>query len=167
MSTLSQLKHGFNRFLDNLAEGWHEFSEKAGHALTRFSPKHSEGGVDDADQQFLRRAPRWGLLAAEMSEDHDSVTVSLEIPGMDAENFDIEVVEDYVVIRGEKRVERTHKDGRYHLTECAYGSFERALPLPAAVDLAQSTAQYKRGVLRVVLPKNHAHKMRRVEVQTG
>ena len=50
MSTLSQLKHGFNRFLDNLAEGWHEFSEKAGHALTRFSPKHSEGGVDDIVQ---------------------------------------------------------------------------------------------------------------------
>lgn len=167
MSTMTQLKHGFNRFLDNLAEGWREFSEKAGHALTRFNPKHPGGDLDTTEQQFLGSAPRWGLVAAEMSEDNDNVTVSLEIPGMDAENFDIEVVEDYLVIRGEKRIERSHKEGRYHLTECAYGSFERALPLPAAVDLSHSKAHYKRGVLRVVLPKSHAHRMRRVEVQTG
>ena len=167
MSTLSQLKHGLSRLLDNLAEGWHELSEKTGHALTHFSPKSSGDRLETAEDQFLNSTPRWGLLAAELSEDDDDVTVSLEIPGMAPENFDIEVIDDYVVIRGEKRLERSRKEGRYHLTECAYGSFERALPLPAAVDVSRCKARYHRGVLRVQLPKREAFKTRRIEVQAG
>ena len=50
---------------------------------------------------------------------------------MDADGFDISVVDDTLVVRGEKQVERESRQGRYHRMECAYGSFERRIPLDA------------------------------------
>lgn len=64
---------------------------------------------------------------------------------------------DYLIVRGEKRVTREEMQGRWQITECAYGSFERAIPLPAPVDSDQASASYEQGVLRVELPKRHPH----------
>jgi HSP20 family protein len=47
------------------------------------------------------------------------------------------------VVRGEKRIERERTQGRYHVTECAYGSFERAIPLPERVAPEKAHAKYK------------------------
>uniref|UniRef100_UPI003AF58DBF Hsp20/alpha crystallin family protein n=1 Tax=Thiolapillus sp. TaxID=2017437 RepID=UPI003AF58DBF len=77
----------------------------------------------------------------------------------------IEVVENYLVIRGQKNIEREHTDGRYHILECAYGSFERALPLPDDVIADEARASYKRGVLRIELPKSSAARRHRINVK--
>jgi len=70
-------------------------------------------------------------------------------------------------VRGEKRVQKDQREGRYHVMECAYGSFERAVPLPVDVDGNNATAQYRRGVLTVTLPKHERARARRIEVNTG
>jgi HSP20 family protein len=94
--------------------------------------------------------------------------VNLEVPGMEAGDFDIEVVEDLLVIRGEKRVEREDTGGgRYFLLERAYGAFERAIHLPAEVEQDRAEANYRRGVLSVSLPKRNRHWSRRVSVDVG
>ncbi|HFD81065.1 MAG TPA: Hsp20/alpha crystallin family protein, partial [Gammaproteobacteria bacterium] len=54
--------------------------------------------------------------------------------------------------------------GRFHVIECAYGSFERAIPLPAEVDEQGARARYRRGVLTVRLPKKAGARKRRIEV---
>ena len=100
-----------------------------------------------------------------MITEGDKVVVRLEAPGMEGADFDIEVVENYLVIRGQKNIERERTDGRYHILECAYGSFERALPLPEDVVADKAKASYKRGVLRVELPKSAAARHRRIDVQ--
>ena len=70
-------------------------------------------------------------------------------------------------MHGEKKVERERKDGRFHVMERAYGAFERAVRLPVPVDESGAKASYKRGVLRIALPRSAAHKARRIEVQRG
>lgn len=160
MSSLQQLRRGLHRTMHGLAEGWQHLRERATHALTRFSPTRQHGEVETVADQAMLEGSRWGLLAADVEEQPDSVVVRLEAPGMEAEDFDISVDDNYLVVRGEKRARREQNQGRYHILECAYGSFERALQLPARVEESGARARYKRGVLTITLPK-HAHAQRR------
>ena len=120
--------------------------------------------LETADERIALQAPRWGLLAAEVRDEPHQVVVRIEAPGMSEEDFDIEVYQDALVVRGEKRLQREQTQGEYFVMECAYGSFERTIVLPAAVDDAHAKATYKRGVLRVELPKAAVARARRVPV---
>lgn len=165
MSTLQQLRQGLGRFWDSLSEGWLQLQQRAGHALTRFQPGARRGELQTREEQIEQQASRWGLLAAELQEDDDSISVRLEAPGLDKEHLDISVIDNHLVIRGEKRVQREQTQGRYHIMECAYGRFERALPLPAEVDDSGARARYRDGILTVTLPKAPHARQRRIEVR--
>ncbi len=167
MSTMRQLRSGFSRALDTLSEGWNELVERTGHALTRFQLPRRGSDVESPEDRLARDGMRWGVLAAETSVDDDSVRVAIEVPGMDKDNFDIHLSDDLLVIRGEKKVERESTQGRYFVMERAYGSFERAIELPVPVSDSGVQAEYKRGVLRVTLPRRSDAKVRRIEVLGG
>jgi HSP20 family protein len=72
---------------------------------------------------------------------------------MDKQDIGIELVDDALVVSGEKRFRREDTQGRWRVLQCAYGSFRRVVPLPASVRADQAKASYKDGVLRVDLPK--------------
>ncbi len=165
MSALHQLKQGLNEAWGSISEGWQRLYQRAAGAITRYRPGKKTGEL--ANVGTPGRNAGWGVLAAEVYDDDNAVTVRLEAPGMKKGDFDIEVVGDFLVVRGEKRYEKQHDDGQFHVTECAYGVFERAIPLPAEVDPAQAKARYKRGVLRVVLPKTAASRRKRISVNVG
>lgn len=164
MSTLGQLRSGFSRAWDTLSEGWNELVERTGNALTRFHLPRSSG-ADTPEERLARDGVRWGVLAAETTVDDDSVRVAIEVPGMEKENFDIHLSDDVLVVRGEKKVERESTRGRYFVTERAYGAFERAIQLPVPVTDSGVQAEYKRGVLRVTLPRRDDAKARRIQVK--
>jgi len=105
-----------------------------------------------------------GVLAAEVFDDAKSVIVRLEAPGLEAKEIDLQVINNMLVVRGEKSLQQEHNDGQYHIIECAYGSFERAIPLPAEVDSEKTKASYKRGILRVELPKLTGQKQQKIKV---
>ena len=165
MSTMNQLRRGLSQAWETVAEGWNRLRERAGDALTHFEHKKPGSEVESPADVVAYNSPSWGLLAAEVREDGDTLTVKLEVPGMDASDFDMEVVDDYLVVRGEKRVERDETRGRYHVMEVAYGSFERAIPLPVPVDPNSAKARYRNGVLTVTLEKPASVKARRIEVK--
>lgn len=153
-------RHTFNA----LMEGWNALRQRAAHALTHFIPS---GAVDAAP---MRGASRWGLLAAEVREMADRVVVAIEAPGMRAGDFEVDVIESALVIRGEKRVadgEDGTAVGRYFLLERAYGRFERVIHLPAEVDRDRAAADYRCGVLTVMLPKRTRQRAGRVAVSGG
>ncbi|MCG6886677.1 MAG: Hsp20/alpha crystallin family protein [Proteobacteria bacterium] len=166
MSSLAQLREGLNRAWDNMAEGWQHLRQRASQALTRFNPIHHDNGLETVSDQAMLRGARWGLLSADIEERNDSVVVRLEAPGMNKDDFDISVIDSYLVVRGEKYARREQSEGRYTVTECAYGSFERAFDLPAMVDESQARASYKRGVLTVSLPKHAQARQRRVKIDS-
>lgn len=165
MNSLDQMRRQFHQTWDSLAEGWRALMDRAGHALTRFTPLRSPGDLESRGERLAREAPGWGLLAAELRDDATRIVVRIEAPGMRVEDFDIQVHKDVLVVRGEKRVQREDSEGDYFVMECAYGSFERTIALPAAVDDTRASATYKRGVLRVELPKEPHTRVRRVPVK--
>lgn len=167
MSTLEHFRQGLHHFRDGLSEGWQQLRERASQAMTRFKPIAAHDGVETAEEQLIARAARWGLLAAEVEERDRDIVVRLEVPGMEAGDFVLSVQENYLLVRGEKHARREQQDGRYHILECAYGHFERAIPLPSGVDEDAARASYKKGVLTVSLPKLASSQRRRIEIQTG
>lgn len=166
MSALEQVREGLNRAWDTLAEGWRELRDRAADALTRFHPPMARGREESREERLARNGSRWGLLAAEVSDGDHTVEVDLEIPGMDPEDFDIQVRDDILLIRGEKRVSRNEQRGHYHLMQRAYGRFERSLRLPTSVDDDKAKATYKRGVLHLSLPKSRSFRTKRIPIGT-
>jgi Molecular chaperone (small heat shock protein) len=164
MSTLQQIKSGVSQAWDNLIEGWQHLYRKAAGAITRFT--RGDAGEEEQRELALRSAG-WGMLPAEVFDDDEKVIVRMEVPGMESADFDIQVVENYLVVSGRKRVERERTEGRFHVLERAYGSFERAIPLPEEVVADEASASYRRGVLEVVLPKSSARRRRKIEVKVN
>ena len=136
--------------------------EVVSNALTRFKPR--AGQPFDATR-FPEAGPAWGLLAGDVHEQTDRVTVRLEVPGMDSKDFDIHVLGRKLIVRGEKRSERRSGSGEYRLLECAYGAFERVIDLPADVVPDKVKANYRRGVLDIELPKARPSEPRRIDVK--
>jgi HSP20 family protein len=168
MSTLQQLRHEVSHAWERVLEGWEHLYRRAAGALTRFSSGGRRGEPQDGDhQEIALRSSGWGLLAAEVFDDDDRVVVRLEAPGLDKEDLDLEVVDDYLVVRGEKQIARERTQGRYHVSECAYGCFERAIPLPDAVETGKASATYVKGVLRVELPKAPSTRRQTLTIKVG
>jgi len=165
MSTLHQLREGMNQAWDAFVDGWRDLYRRASSAITRFTPHTPKGELVAGDKEEIAiRSSGWGVLAAEIFDDDDRVIVRLEAPGMEPDEFKLEVVEDMLVVRGEKQLQRERTEGRYHISECAYGIFERAIQLPDEVESEKASARYRRGVLRVELPKSVARRRQRIKV---
>ncbi|MFW6123249.1 MAG: Hsp20/alpha crystallin family protein [Thermodesulfobacteriota bacterium] len=105
------------------------------------------------------------LPAVDVSESEDKITVKAEIPGLEAKDIDISMSGDTLTIKGEKKSEKEEKEENYHVVERSYGSFRRAMKLPALVDADQVEATYKNGVLTVVLPKKEEVKPKAIEIK--
>jgi HSP20 family protein len=93
----------------------------------------------------------FGWPHVEIVDRDKEVRVTAELPGLDEEDIEIQVDDDVLVLRGEKRTESNDKDHRY--SERYYGRFERRIALPAEVDEDRANASFRNGVLTVTLPK--------------
>jgi HSP20 family protein len=129
----------------------------------------------DLDSLFSRFFDDWGDVnpahagtywpAVDISEREDDLLVRAELPGMTADDIDIEVEGHSLMIRGEKKDETEESGERYHYVERRSGSFQRMIQLPNEVDAEKIDASYKDGVLTVTLPKSEAAKPKRISVK--
>ncbi len=164
MSTLHQIREGLNEALGAVTDGWQKLYRQAAGALTHFTHDKKSDDRTQESKDLAVRSSGWGVLTAEVFDDNDKVLVRLEAPGMEKNDFDLQILDNYLVIRGEKQVERERTEGHYHVTECAYGRFERAIPLPDEVDTTKSNATYKNGVLRVELQKSDSRPRKTIQI---
>ena len=105
--------------------------------------------------------------AAEMSETPEAINLKVEIPGLEAKDLEVEVKTDSVSISGERKSEtKTEEDGMTR-TEFRYGKFHRVIPLPTRVENTTVTAEYKDGILSLVLPKVPEERNKVVKVNIG
>lgn len=155
LERLDGIKEGFTSLWGTVADGWQRMRRSAAGALTRFRSAEqanlpAKAAVDD---DFYLPTHGWSMLGGDVFEDEQRLVVRLEVPGMNKDEFDIEVLDDALVVRGEKRFERERTEGRYRMLQCAYGSFRRVVPLPVPVLAEASKASYKAGVLKIELSK--------------
>ncbi len=113
----------------------------------------------------------WGDFAPQMdvSETDKEILVSAELPGMEPEDIHITVDHGTLTISGEKRAEKEEEGKRYYRVERSYGAFQRSIPLPEGVDENKIDATFKRGVLKIRLPKTPEAqgKRKRIPIKTG
>lgn len=122
-------------------------------------PGLNEGG---SRLSGMLRAP-----AADVMENENEIRVSIEAPGMRAEDISIDLENNVLTISGEKREKREESDERstWHLSERRYGRFSRSFVLPRDVEQDRIEASFDNGVLHVVVPKSERARRRRIEVR--
>jgi len=160
---LGDVRQGLGSVWESVAEGWQRLRQSAAGALTRFRPaaKSPLPARAEVDDPSYLPSQGWSWLGGDLFEDEQRLIVRLEVPGMAKEDFDLEVRDDLLVVRGEKRFERQSTEGRWRILQCAYGRFERRVPLPAPVRTEAAAATYRDGVLRIELPKREPGRPRR------
>jgi HSP20 family protein len=86
-------------------------------------------------------------------ETPEALVVKAEIPGIDPKEIQIQLREQLLILKGEKRFEKDLKDAQYHRVERAHGVFLRTVELPVAVDEQKVVATFKNGLLTITMPK--------------
>lgn len=111
--------------------------------------------------------PAVAIPAADLSETDDSLQIRMDMPGLKAEEINIEVSGNTIRISGEHKEEKEEKGKTYHRIERRSGSFARAMTLPAAIKEDKVQAECKDGVLTITLPKTEAAKTHKVTVKNN
>lgn len=101
----------------------------------------------------------------DVSETNKEVKVSAELPGMEEKDVTVELGDDIITIRGEKKEEHEDKGKNWYRREQSYGSFHRAIPLPANVNGEKAQAKFKKGKLTVTIPKAEEDKTNRKSIK--
>ncbi len=113
----------------------------------------------------LRTSGAGWVPSLDVSERDDEITVQVEIAGVNAEDFDVSVIDDVLSISGEKKEESEEKGDNVYRKERRFGSFRRSIALPAAVDTEKISAEYDRGVLTVRLAKVEKAVPKKIQVK--
>jgi HSP20 family protein len=149
---------------------WQSFHNEIDKLFDRFA-----GGFGmPAFRRFFNAEPAWTYEssfsfptpAVDMTEDDKAYKITAELPGLEENDVDITVAGAMLTIKGEKSYEKEDKDKDRHVSERAYGSFQRSFALPEGVDADKITADMAKGVLTVMLPKTaQAAKPQKIEVK--
>jgi HSP20 family protein len=108
-----------------------------------------------------------GFPAMNIWTDEDSAVVTAELPGVSIEEIDISVEKDTLTLRGRRQPEELDEGVTYHRRERRFGGFNRAFRLPFQVDAANVEAEFKSGVLSIVLPRAEADKPKKITIKAG
>lgn len=111
----------------------------------------------------MRHQEPWYPEVDVQEQDNDFV-VSVDLPGMKREEVKITMEDNTLMIRGERKQERTEENENYHICERRYGTFQRAFTLPHGVEADKIRAAYKEGVLHITLPKAEEAKSREISI---
>jgi len=131
--------------------------------LGEFDKALARLGLFGPDWETQLPATTWNPLV-DIFENDNEVVVKAELPGMSAKDIDLRLENNILTLRGERRFERETKEENYHRVEGQYGAFARSFALPTAVNGDKVTAEYKDGILKVVLPKQAERKLKSIAV---
>lgn len=122
-------------------------------------------GSSPASSSWERTAPSYPAMNMWVNE--ESVLVTAELPGVQTEDLDIQVVGDTLKLSGERKTEELAEEVRVHRRERGCGKFIRAVQLPYEVDINKIEAVFEKGVLKITLPRAEASKPRKITVKAG
>jgi HSP20 family protein len=131
------LQDRMNRLFDDAGRGWRS-DEPA--ATTSWSP------------------------SVDIFETEGEIVVKSELPGMDRKDITLHLESNVLTLRGERKFEKETKEENYHRIERSYGNFSRSFSIPATVDEEKIRADYKDGVLKIVLPKKEQAKPKQIKI---
>jgi len=112
-------------------------------------------GLSPFNPEFFTPFTASGLLKpqVDIAATEKEYTVSVEVPGTNEKDVNVEISNNTMTIRGEKKQEKEDKNKDYYRIERSYGSFQRVLSLPEDVDQENIEARFKKGVLTIKMPR--------------
>ena len=105
--------------------------------------------------------------SVDIGEDDKSYLITADVPGMKPEDLDIQVENNVLTLRGERKYENKSERQGYHRVERHYGSFQRSFTLPEGVDADKIEAGVENGILTLRVPKPVASLPKKVKVSVG
>src|SRR5215467_5953507 len=135
---LSMLQDRMNRLFEDAGRGWRP-DEPA--ATTTWSP------------------------AVDIYETENEIVVQAELPGVDRKDISLNLENNVLTLRGERRFEKETKEENYHRIERSYGGFGRTFSIPATVDEEKIRADYRDGILKIALPKKEQVKPKQIRIE--
>src|SRR5271168_2959094 len=148
--------------------------------LTRFEPFREFSTLQDRINRVFRESYGHGPAgqdeslttssfapAVDVYEDEHTVTLKIEVPGIDEKDIDVRLENNTLTVHGERKIEKEEKEENYRRVERQYGSFTRTFTLPTTVDSEKVSATYDKGVLNIALPKKAEAKPKQIKVNVG
>ena len=107
------------------------------------------------------------LPTMDVTETDKQIEITAELPGLEEKDVQVNVADNVLTIRGEKKAEKEEKDKAYRLVERSYGSFVRSLELPEGVNADAIKASIEKGVLKVTVPKPAPAQVKKIDVKAA
>ena len=125
-----------------------------------------EGSYRGASEEDWALGGSWAP-AVDIYEKDGNIVLKAELPGVDPKDVDIQLENNTLTLRGERKLDSEVKKENYHRVERAYGAFTRSFTLPSGVDPNAIKAEYKDGVLRLTLPKREEAKPKQIQINVA
>jgi HSP20 family protein len=146
--------------------------------LTRWDPARDYSTLQDRMNRLFREShssegPEEALTTTgfappvDIYEDEHTITLKLEVPGIDEKDIDVRIENNTLTVHGERKIEKDEKEENFRRVERQYGSFTRSFTLPSSVDPGQVSADYTNGVLNIKLAKKAEAKPKQIKVVGG
>jgi HSP20 family protein len=146
--------------------------------LTRWDPLRDMAALQNRVNRFVRESyspegPEEALTTTtfappvDIYEDEHTITLQMEVPGIDEKDIDVRVEDNTLTVHGERKMEKEQKEENFRRIERQYGSFTRSFTLPSSVDRGQVSADYEKGVLKIKLAKKAEAKPKQIKVNVG
>ena len=147
-------------------------------AITRWDPLRDvltlQNRMNSLFQEFNRSQGEGDSLAntafvppVDIYEDEHKIMLKIEAPGMKESDFEVQVENSVLIVRGERKFEKDEKEENFHRIERRYGSFQRSFTLPNTVNPENVKATYDAGILKVELEKRAEARPKQIKVQVG
>jgi HSP20 family protein len=133
-------------------------------AVVRWNPFRDLNVLQDQMNRLFDDAPTTWSPAVDIFETEGELVVKAELPGMERKDITLNLENNVLTLRGERRFEKETKDENYHRIERAYGAFSRVFSIPSTVDEEKIRADYTDGVLKIVLPKKEQAKPKQIRI---
>lgn len=141
--------------------------------LVKWDPFRSFWNLDRRFDVAFDAASRWRgseespgnwAPAVDIFEKGDDLVIRAELPGIGRDEIDIQIENNTLTLRGERKQESDVEQGKSYRSERVHGAFVRRFELPTTVDAGRVSANHKDGVLEIVLPTQEQAKPKRIEI---
>lgn len=129
------------------------------------TPSGKSNSQMNTNSSWIDTDPEEGELTVDVYQTPTEIIIKSMVAGVKPEDLDISITRDMVTIKGKRETERTIREEDYYHQELYWGTFSRTVMLPAEIDVEESDAVEKHGLLIIRMPKIDKHKQTRLKVK--
>ncbi|MBT3282980.1 Hsp20/alpha crystallin family protein [bacterium] len=121
----------------------------------------------DLEDDWMEEENNEGQLTVDVYQNPDEIIIKALVAGVRPENLDVSITRDMVTIKGKREEAKQVTEDNYFYKELYWGSFSRTILLPQEIEVDESTASEKHGLLTLVMPKVNKEKQTKLKIKTG